>query len=39
MEVEPHTGVIGKASVTCKHQLMAEIFKMVRVEEKNHRAL
>lgn len=39
MEVEPHTGVIGKVSVTCKHQLMKEIFKLVSVEVKSHRAL
>lgn len=25
MEVEPHTGVIGKVSGTCKHQLVKEI--------------
>lgn len=28
-EVEPHTGIIGKLSVICKHQLMTEIFKLV----------
>jgi len=39
MEVEPHTGIIGKVSVTRKHQIMTEVFKLVQVEEKSHRAL
>lgn len=33
MEVEPHTGIIGKVSVTCKHQSVTEIFELVSVEK------
>lgn len=39
VEVEPHTGVIGKVAVTCRYQLMIEIFKIVLMEEKSLRAL